>query len=173
VAENAQPVEGTLAFGGGTVTPIGIKGTFRVTRELVDASNPAIDAVAFSTMREDYDRQCELQIFAELNGANGQGGTVTGDTVPSGAVVRSSTGAALPSDLRKTLALYREYRKRRPRSGREHPQDYVRGVGDPGLVHGAGRVRGHVAGERLRGQAEPVDHRRRGRRRRRVRARLE
>ncbi len=152
MAENAQPVEGTLAFGGGTVTPIGIKGTFRVTRELVDASNPAIDAVAFSTMR---------------------GGTVTGDTVPSGAVVRSSTGAALPSDLRKTLALYREYRKRRPRSGREHPQDYVRGVGDPGLVHGAGRVRGHVAGERLRGQAEPVDHRRRGRRRRRVRARLE
>jgi len=114
--EGTNPTEGTMNFAGVTVSPAGISGTFRVTRELVDSTNPAIDAIAMGAMREDWARQAEATIFAELNGSNGQGGTITGDTVPSGAMARTSAGAALPADLRKALLLFAEYRKVRPRS---------------------------------------------------------
>ncbi len=114
VAENVQPTEATAAFVGQTITPVGIKGVFRVTREIVDASNPAIDAVLFAAMREDYDRQAEKQIFTELNTV--QSGTITAGLVPSGAQARTSAGTALPADLRKAILNYVDVRKRKARS---------------------------------------------------------
>jgi hypothetical protein len=113
--EGTNPTEGTLALTPKTITPAGISGVFRATRELVDSSNPAVDAVAFAVMREDWDRQAEALIYTELNGSGGQGGTITGDFVPSGAAVRTSAGAALPADLRKALALFVDHRKQKPR----------------------------------------------------------
>ena len=114
VAENVQPTEGAAAFTGGTVTPVGVKGRFGITRELLDASNPAIDRVLFAALREDYNRQVEKQIYSELNTL--QSGTITAGLVPSGAQARTSAGTALPADLRKALSTFVEVRKRRPRS---------------------------------------------------------
>ena len=114
VAEGTQPTEGSAVFTGGTVTPVGIKGRFTVSRELVDASNPAIDAVLFAALREDYNRQVEKLIFTEVNAL--QAGAITAGVVPSGAQARTSAGAALPADLRKALSTFTEVRKRRARS---------------------------------------------------------
>jgi hypothetical protein len=114
VAENVAPTEGTLTFGTATVSPAGVKGIFRCTREIVDSSNPAIDAVAFSVMREDYNRETEKLIFTELNTV--QSGTITTGQVPSGAQARTSTGTALPADLRKAVLNYVDFRKTKARS---------------------------------------------------------
>jgi HK97 family phage prohead protease len=114
VAENVQPTEGTLTFTGSTISPVGVKGIFKCTREIVDSSNPAIDAVAFQVMREDFNRETEKQIFAELNLQ--QSGTITAGQVPSGAQARTSAGAALPADLRKAVLNYVDFRKSKARS---------------------------------------------------------
>jgi HK97 family phage major capsid protein len=107
--DNAAPV-----FTPSTVTPAGITGLFRVTRELVDASNPAIDAVALSELRESYGRQTEARIFTELNTV--QSGTITGLQVPNGAQARTSTGTGLPADLRKAILDFGGIRGMRPRN---------------------------------------------------------
>jgi hypothetical protein len=114
VAENVAPTEGTLTFASATVSPSGIKGVFKVTREIVDSSNPAIDAVAFQVMREDFNRETEKQIFTELNTV--QSGTITSGQVPSGAQARTSAGTALPADLRKAILNYVDFRKTKARS---------------------------------------------------------
>jgi hypothetical protein len=114
VAENVAPTEGTLTFASATVSPSGIKGVSKVTREIVDSSNPAIDAVAFSVMREDFNRETEKQIFTELNTV--QSGTITSGQVPSGAQARTSAGTALPQDLRKAILNYVDFRKTKARN---------------------------------------------------------
>lgn len=114
VAEGTNATDGSMAFSGGTVTPVGIRGRFVVTRELVDASNPAIDAVAFGAMREDWDRQAETLIFTELNTV--QAGTITSGLVPSGAQARTSAGTALPQDLAKAILNFADVRKTKARS---------------------------------------------------------
>lgn len=86
--EGTNPTDGTLAFGTSvTVTPGAISGRFRITREIVDASNPAIDAIAGNALRESYSQQTEGKVYTKLNGANGVGGTITSGFVPSGAAV--------------------------------------------------------------------------------------
>lgn len=113
--EGSNPSENAaIAFGQVTVAPKSISGLYRVTRELVDSSNPAIDTVCLSVMRESYARQTEARIYAALNTA--QSGTITSGFVPSGAMARTSTGPALPSDLRKALLGYVDGRGRAPRS---------------------------------------------------------
>jgi hypothetical protein len=103
-----------LTFLPATVAPTGIVGLFRVTRDIVDASNPAIDSIALSIMRESYARQTEARIFTELNFV--QSGTITSGLVPSGAMARTSAGASLPSDLRKTILAFVNTRGLRPRT---------------------------------------------------------
>lgn len=90
--EGTNPTDGTLVIGTRTVTPGAISGLFKVTREVVDASNPAIDAIALAAMRESYSQQTEGKVYTELNGANGVGGTITSGFVPSGAAVVTATG---------------------------------------------------------------------------------
>lgn len=90
--EGTNPTDGTLAIGTRTVTPGAISGRFIITREVVDASNPAIDAIALAAMRESYSMQTEALIYAELNGTNGVGGTITSGAVPSGAAAVAVTG---------------------------------------------------------------------------------
>lgn len=86
--EGTNPTDGTLAFSTSvTVTPGAISGRFRITREIVDASNPAIDAIAANALRESYSQQTEGKVYTKLNGANGVGGTITSGAVPSGAAV--------------------------------------------------------------------------------------
>jgi HK97 family phage major capsid protein/HK97 family phage prohead protease len=92
--EGTNATDGTLTFGTITVTPTAVDGLFKVTREIVDSSNPALDAIALQAMREAYSQNTEAKVYAELNGANGVGGTVTTGFVPSGAAAQAITGAA-------------------------------------------------------------------------------
>lgn len=92
--EGTNPTVGTLNVGTVTVTPGAISGLFQLTREIVDSSNPAIDAIAMQSMQESYSQQTEVKVYAELNGANGQGGVITSGTVPSGAQVTTTAGGS-------------------------------------------------------------------------------
>lgn len=117
--EGTNPAGGALTINAKTVTPGAISGLFQLTREIVDSANPAIDAIAMQAMQESYSQQTEAKLYAEFNGANGQGGTITpttGGFVPSGAQARPSTGgsiaagtfggAELLAAVRAQLALY-------------------------------------------------------------------
>jgi len=112
--EGTNPTDGTLVVGTRTVTPGAISGRFIVTREVVDASNPAIDAIAEQAMRESYSQQTEGKVYTEINGANGVGGVITSGTVPSGATAATATGvgatgaagAALLDTLRDQIVAY-------------------------------------------------------------------
>lgn len=132
--EGVNPSEGTLTFAGPqTVTPKGYSGEFRVTRELIDSSNPAVDAIALSALRESFAEQTEAVVYAELNGASGQGGTITSGFVPSGAQVSTATGtAALTTELKKALAHYPFRRRRKARTviTSEEATDALSGVLD-------------------------------------------
>ncbi len=112
--EGTNPTDGTLVIGTRTVAPVAVSGRFVLTREIVDAANPAIDAIAMGAMRESYAQQTEALIYAELNGANGVGGTITAGAVPSGAAAVAVTGvgatglagAALIDGLRDQITSY-------------------------------------------------------------------
>jgi hypothetical protein len=111
--EGTGPSDGTLTFGTVTVTPGAISGLLKLTREIVDSSNPSIDQIALSSMREAYAQQTEAKVYTMLNGANGAGGTITAGFVPSGAQVATATGAganaagaALLDAQRVQMALY-------------------------------------------------------------------
>jgi HK97 family phage prohead protease/HK97 family phage major capsid protein len=106
--EGTNPTDGTVTVGTITVTPGAKSGLFKVTREIVDSSNPAIDAIGLQAMREAYAQLTEAVVYAELNGANGVGGTITGENVPSGAYAYTSTGAGAPAAGKALLAKYRE-----------------------------------------------------------------
>lgn len=92
--EGTNATDGTLTLGSKTVTPAVVDGLFKVTREIVDSSNPAVDAIALSAMREAYSQNTEAKVYTELNGANGVGGTITTGFVPSGAAAVAVAGPA-------------------------------------------------------------------------------
>lgn len=116
--EGTNPTDGTLALATSvTVTPGAISGRFRITREIVDASNPAIDAIALAALKESYSQQTEGKVYAKINGANGVGGTITSGFVPSGAAVvalgvggtvgsNSDEGVLLLNGLRQQIVEY-------------------------------------------------------------------
>lgn len=100
------------------MTPKGLSGQLNLTRELVDSASPGGDVIALSIMREDWFRQAEILIYNELNGSNGQGGTITAGFVPSGAQARVSTTPAtnLLFDLKKAVLEYANVRRRKARN---------------------------------------------------------
>jgi Phage capsid family len=108
--EGTNPTDGTLAFASKTVSPLGISGLLKLTREIVDSSNPAIDAIALQAMRESYSQQTEGKVYTLLNGTSGAGGVITGDFVPSGAQAVTVAGGTdqqtLVKMLRERLAKY-------------------------------------------------------------------
>jgi HK97 family phage prohead protease len=105
--EGTGPSDGTLAFDTTTVTPGAVSGLLKLTREIVDSSNPAIDQIALAAMRESYAQQTESKVYTMLNTA--QSGTITSGFATSGAQVSDTTtadGAALLAAVRTQLALY-------------------------------------------------------------------
>lgn len=56
-----------------TVTPTAQSGEFVISRELIDAANPAIDQIAMAAMREEYARDTEGLIGAALAAATDDG----------------------------------------------------------------------------------------------------
>ncbi|MBN9739506.1 hypothetical protein DMP23_00030 [Amycolatopsis sp. A1MSW2902] len=105
--EGNNPGSGTLVVGTKTVTPNAVSGLFTITREIADSSNPAIDAIATQAMSEAYSQNAEAKLYAELNGPNGQGGTITSGQVPSGAYVYTSASDAGTPGGEKLLATER------------------------------------------------------------------
>lgn len=101
--EGTNPSDGSLAFGTKTVSPQAISGRIVLSRELVDAANPAIDQIAFAEMRESYSRQTETIVYTLLNGANGAGGTITAGFVPSGAQAVTTAGGTDNQTLVKAI----------------------------------------------------------------------
>lgn len=67
----AHVPEGTLDLNEETVQPKSVSGAFRVSREMVDSSNPAIDRVAINAMARDYRYQTETKAVAALVAAAG------------------------------------------------------------------------------------------------------
>jgi hypothetical protein len=105
--EGTGPSDGTLSFDTTTVTPGAVSGLLKLTREIVDSSNPAIDQIALAAMRESYAQQTEAKVYTLLNTA--QSGTITSGFATSGAQVSDVTtadGAALLTAVRSQLALY-------------------------------------------------------------------
>ena len=113
--EGSQPTEVDTVFADALVTPRGLSGMLNLTRELVDSASPGGDIIA---LREDWYAQAEALIYAELNGANGAGGTITAGFVPSGSQARVSTTPAtnLLIDLRKAVLEYSNVRRRKSRN---------------------------------------------------------
>ena len=62
----AHVAEGDLALSDVTITPGAISGAFRLSRELVDASNPALDRVALNAMLRQYRFATEAKVVAAL-----------------------------------------------------------------------------------------------------------
>lgn len=58
---------GTLSLSGDTVTPTATSGAWEVSRELLDAGNPALDRIAIRAMLRDYQRQTEGKIVSLLD----------------------------------------------------------------------------------------------------------
>lgn len=67
--EGTNPSIGTIVLDSTVVSPGAISGIFELTREIVDSSNPAIDAIALAAMRESWNQQTETKAYAALNGA--------------------------------------------------------------------------------------------------------
>lgn len=108
--EGTNPSDGSVTLNTLTVTPQAISGRLVLTREIVDSSNPAIDQIAFATMRESYARQTEAKVYTLLNGPSGAGGTITSGFVPSGAQAVTTAGGTdnqtLVKAIRKAIADY-------------------------------------------------------------------
>jgi HK97 family phage prohead protease/HK97 family phage major capsid protein len=73
VEGTAHVPEGTLTAGDATLTPKAMSGAYRVSRELVDQTNPAIDRIALRAMVRDYRRHTEGKVVAALAAAAGAG----------------------------------------------------------------------------------------------------
>lgn len=106
--EGVNPSQGSLTLGLTTVTPTAVSGLYQLTREIVDSSNPAIDAIAVQAMQESYRQQTEAIVYSEVNGTNGVGGTITDGFVPSGAQVYTSSGQGdeLLLKIREAMGVY-------------------------------------------------------------------
>jgi HK97 family phage prohead protease/HK97 family phage major capsid protein len=122
--EGTNPTDGSLTMATKTVTPGAISGLLKLTREIVDSSNPAIDQIALQAMRESYAQQTEAKAYAALTHATqGTGGTITNGFVPSGAqastvdVTDADDGAILVRHLRARLAAYPFARFAAPTTG--------------------------------------------------------
>lgn len=66
----AHATEGQMAIGDVTVTPGAVSGAYRLSRELVDASNPALDQVALRAMLRDYRGKTERKVVAAFVAAS-------------------------------------------------------------------------------------------------------
>lgn len=67
----ASVADGTLGLGGDVVQPKAVSGSYRLSRELVDSSNPAIDRIAGNAMLRDYRRKSEDKAIAAIVAADG------------------------------------------------------------------------------------------------------
>ena len=70
VEGTAHIAEGDLTMSDMLISPGAISGAFRLSRELIDASNPALDQVAVRAMARNYQAQTEAKLVAALLAAD-------------------------------------------------------------------------------------------------------
>jgi HK97 family phage major capsid protein len=79
--EGTNPTDGSIDFSELTVTPIAISGTFKASREMLDAANPNLDSIIIRAMAEDYaahiEALCATAVLLSTSGTNATGGKVT------------------------------------------------------------------------------------------------
>lgn len=75
--EGVNPTDGYLDLTDQTVTPTAVSGLFKLTREIADASNPAVDRIALDSMRRAYEEEVEARLAAMFlaSGYAASGGT--------------------------------------------------------------------------------------------------
>ena len=66
----AHVAEGTLTAGDAMFVPGAVSGAYRLSRELIDATNPALDRIALNAMLRDYRRVTEAKVAAKLDAAD-------------------------------------------------------------------------------------------------------
>jgi len=66
----AHVAEGDLTMGDVVVTPGAVSGAYRLSRELIEASNPAIDTIALRAMLRNYRNVSEAQVVAALEASD-------------------------------------------------------------------------------------------------------
>ncbi len=64
--EGTNPTPGTLTFDERLVSPKAISGAYVVSREALDAANPALDAIIMSALREAYDNAAETAVATAI-----------------------------------------------------------------------------------------------------------
>ena len=103
VADHAQgtahSAEGDQDVAGVVVSPKAKSGAFRVSRELVDASNPAIDSIALNAMLRDYRRKTETDVVAELEAADLTAPATANLAALRAALLAFDAGDDLPPDF--------------------------------------------------------------------------
>jgi HK97 family phage prohead protease len=104
--EGTNPTEGAMTLESVTVTPGAVSGRFDLTREIVDSSNPAIDAIALQTMREKYNQLTEQKAYAELNVDANVAVFNTADLSDLGGPTPAAARRKAVTDLRDLLAKY-------------------------------------------------------------------
>jgi hypothetical protein len=115
-AEGTNPSGTDPTFSIATASPEGLAGKIDLTRELVDSASPSGDVIALQVMREDFYRRIENRLYAIMNLV--QAGTITGDTVPTGAQAASdgTPTTTLHTTLKKRLLAYAVIRRRKARN---------------------------------------------------------
>lgn len=89
--------EGVLTLNTRTVTPRAISGAWRASRELLDASSPAIDTIALNEMRRDYLNKSEAYAIAQMIAG------VTATTIASGGANALETAIRVFTDTNPVL----------------------------------------------------------------------
>ena len=64
--EGTNPTPGTITFGEIVVTPKAISGSYVVSREALDAANPALDSIIMTALREAYDNAAETAVATAI-----------------------------------------------------------------------------------------------------------
>ena len=64
--EGVNSVEGQITTTSQTIQPVTIDGLFKVTRELIESSNPQVDEIARQEMSKSYDERIESKLAARL-----------------------------------------------------------------------------------------------------------
>lgn len=78
--EGTNPTPGDITFSEIVVTPKAISGSYLVSREALDAANPALDSIVITALREAYDNHAESYVASVItSGFN----ATAGDAWPS------------------------------------------------------------------------------------------
>lgn len=91
VAEGVNPTESDPTYSVLTVTPATISGYSEVSRQMLEASNPAVDAVIWGDMLGDYYDDCETAVIAALEAQ----ASVNAITIADGAVALGARNGVL------------------------------------------------------------------------------